>query len=108
MKILYFNRVYTSQDIQELITNAGQEMTILADDSIKGQFGTELDVYEGKNIQAIFEIPSGTPPEKISKYNQYVKFEIDEFINSNKDVNQHIREVAENAEIEIKNASGNN
>lgn len=95
---------YTSEDIQQMINRAGQELTILADEAMMEQFGADLDVYEGKNIPAIYAVKAGDPPKTLSKWNQYVRFNIDEFIRSDKEINQYIREVAEEAEIAIKEA----
>lgn len=93
---------YTSDESQEMLVRKAEEMTILADDSVKAQFGAELEIFEGKNIESMYAIPANDPPERISRWDQFVDLKVYDFIFSDKDINQHLREVAEETEIKIK------
>lgn len=95
---------YLSTDIQSMLTKEGQEMTVLADDDIKLQFGADLDIYAGKDIEAIFAVEPANPPEKSSKWNKYVTLDINEFIHSEMDTNTYLRIASEKTEIAIKEA----
>lgn len=94
---------FTKRETQEDLTRNAEEMTIWTDDEMKLQFGAEIPVMEGRDVSPMFAIPANNPPEYISKWNQYVDLKARQFIFSDKDINQHLREVAEESEITIKN-----
>lgn len=92
---------YLSEETQLQLTRGGQEMTVLAEDDIKLQFGADLENYEGKNIAGIFAHEPATPPEQRSKWDKYVKLDLFKFIDSNTDTNTFLREMTEETETGI-------
>lgn len=95
---------YVSEETQLQLTRGGQEMTILAEDDIKLQFGADLDRYDGKNVGAIFANSPTAPPESKSKYDKYVKLSLFDYIQGDADANTFLREAAEQTAIDIEAA----
>lgn len=97
---------YLSEETQGQLTRGGQEMTVLADDSLKLEFGSELENFEGKNIPGIFVLTPTDPPKLKSSWDKYVDIQIDDLIKTEDDINTFIRkeqEKIENAINEAKN-----
>lgn len=95
---------YVSEETQLQLTREGQEITVLAEEEIKLQFGAELANFDGKNIAAMIAHEPATPPEQKSRFDKYVEFDLMEFVESGKDTNTYLREVAEETEVRILEA----
>lgn len=70
----------------------------------------EGDIWEGKNLDALFSLPVATPPESYSKYEEtgIVEEGLYELVNGEeeKDINTIIREKFEEDEIRIEDQKG--
>lgn len=53
--------VTTSPEVQTLLSRNGR-ISVLKDESIRQQFGAELELLQGKNVAAVFQYPFGTLP----------------------------------------------
>ncbi|MFC3770203.1 hypothetical protein [Paenibacillus sp. GCM10012303] len=91
-------KVITSDEVQKLMSEYGTP-SILQSDEISKVYGSKLDEYKGKNVQALFKTTPGTP-HVITKYEYLVSAEAEvgrRLITEGHDVNTVIRTIEEKA-----------
>lgn len=82
---------------------------ILNDEAVQEAFSTDIEGLVNKNMQAVFYLDETSGAEKTSIYEEEGNI-IDalEFIREGKDVNTYLRELSEEADLEIHDAKGSN
>jgi len=95
----------TSEEFQSMNVKQGRFLTALNDKTIRASFGKENPLYQGKNVKAL-QPQRYAPPAVPTKYNGMVGINagIIDMINTNKDINTMLREVAEKANKSIVDA----
>ncbi|CAG7625709.1 ABC transporter substrate-binding protein [Paenibacillus allorhizosphaerae] len=95
----------TSEEFQSRNVKQGRFITALNDKSIRASFGKENPLYQGKNVKAL-QPQNYAPPAVPNQYNGMVGINsgIIDIINTGKDINTMLREVAEKANKSIADA----
>lgn len=91
-------KVISSDEVQKLMSEYGTP-SILKSDEIRKVYGSKLDEYKGKNVQALFKTTPGVP-HAITKYDYLVSAEAEvgrRLITEGHDVNTVIRTIEEKA-----------
>lgn len=95
---------YASPDHQTKLARIG-DPPVLTDPKVYEEFGAELEVFEGKNINAFFTRQSAIP-ETISKWDKYVDISgsLQKFSESDMNIPEFLRVLQEESEAKIKDA----
>ncbi|MBD2865489.1 ABC transporter substrate-binding protein [Paenibacillus oceani] len=97
---------FTSPEVQQKMNRKGR-LTVLADESIRQQFGADVEVLKGKNVAGALKVKPAKmiPPHK---YNSLVDSKLNAVVadlaKGTKDINTLLREAEETANKEIEQA----
>lgn len=95
----------TSKEYQLQRAEEGRFLTTLTDKEIRGAFGKNNPMYQGKNVQAFWPLQYA-PAGSVNKYNDTARVELQtairQMILENKDVNTALREAAERTNKKIQ------
>lgn len=69
---------------------------------LQANYYSEIESTKEKNIMALFKNSPAPGPEEISPWDRFVDFELDEFYESNMDINEWLRVITEKTEAKIK------
>ncbi|MCJ7841057.1 extracellular solute-binding protein [Lederbergia sp. NSJ-179] len=92
---------YVSKENQLNISRTMSSGTVLMDKEVFEQTGADVPIYEGKNIDAFYEL---TPAElkRQSRWDRIVDYKLEEFAESEDDAATFLRKLQEEVEIKIK------
>ncbi|WP_152395215.1 ABC transporter substrate-binding protein [Paenibacillus guangzhouensis] len=95
---------YVSAEKQTKLAKAG-DPPVLTDPKVYAEFGADLDIYKGKNIQAFFSREAAVP-KTVSKWDQYVDIpgSLSKFAESDMNIQEFLRVLKEESETKIKEA----
>lgn len=95
----------TSKEYQMQRSLEGRFLTTLTDKEIRGAFGQNNPMYQGKNVQFFWPVQYA-PAGSVTRYNDTARVELQaalrEMIINNKDVNTSLREAAERTNKKIQ------
>lgn len=96
-----FALIGASEDYQMKMARIGTPAVLNSEESIE-QLGADNELYHGKNVKAFRANTPASPPEVKSRWDQYVEFDMAEFMESSMDIHEYLRVVEERATIKIK------
>ncbi|GIN71498.1 hypothetical protein J14TS2_19730 [Bacillus sp. J14TS2] len=100
---------FTETEYQTFASRIGLGPTS-AEDEVLEQFFQDYESTHDKNMQSIFAHPPASPPEQISRWDEYVDFNVHRWLNDeeymNIDRNEYLRIVAEESAAKIQEAMG--
>lgn len=93
-----------SDEVQSGLSRVGR-ISPLVDENIRGQFASESNIFDGKNVQAIFGVQAASMPD-ISKFNSQIERLLHNetmkaIMVDNVDINTALRQAEEKANREI-------
>lgn len=93
-----------SDEVQAGLSRVGR-ISPLVDENIRGQFASESNIFDGKNVQAIFSVQAASMPD-ISKFNSQIERVLHNetmkaIMVDNVDINTALRQAEEKANREI-------
>lgn len=97
---------YLSPEHQTELAKIGDAPPLFNNKDVIGHFGETVEVFQGKNVAAFYEVPPALPPAKISSWDQYVDIggSMLKFSQSDMDIASFLRQLKEESEIKIKEA----
>ncbi|GIN58661.1 hypothetical protein J8TS2_29800 [Lederbergia ruris] len=100
---------FTETEYQTFAARIGLGPTSVEDEVLE-QFFQDYESTHDKNMQSIFTHPPASPPEHISRWDDYVDFNVHRWLNDeeymNIDRNEYLRLVAEESAAKIQEAMG--
>lgn len=100
-----FALIGASEEYQMKMARLGTPAVLNSEESIE-QLGADNELYHGKNVKAFRANTPQSPPEVKSRWDQFVEFDMTEFMESDMDVLEYLRVVEERATIKIKDVMG--
>lgn len=102
-------KAYFSPDVLLSQVRSGGTVPPVADVELHKQYAVEMEIYEGKNLNAYYVLERATPEGRVSRWDAYVDLgSAEQAIKEGKDVVTALRELEEESTGKIQEAMASN